>query len=117
MSGLEGFGYYFVHIGTDEPPSLIRQSKDGHPSKINERFLLTDAYPGKFGMRRLMALGIQNRRFVEISASPEPLFFQGETRCDLHPSLSPTGRWIQFDCAVGHRRCVAVIKNPMHEGA
>lgn len=113
LNGPEGFGYYFVHVGTDKRPSLICQRNDGHPSRINEEFLLTDSYPDKFGLRRLMALGIHSRQFVEIASSPEPLLFQGETRCDLHPSLSPSGRWIQFDCAVGHRRSVAVIKNPM----
>lgn len=117
MNGHHGFGYYRLSVDGKSEPHLICNARDGHPSKLGNYHLLTDSYPDRYGLRHLMKLNVNDGTFREICASPEPMLFQGETRCDLHPSLSPSGRWIQFDCAVGHRRSVAVIKNPVHKDA
>ena len=112
--GPGGFGYYFIPIGEDAPPELICRSRDGHPSKMTDTSLLTNSYPDEFGLRTLLALDLKTRLFENLATSPEPLLFQGENRCDFHPSLSPSGRWIQFDCAAGYRRTLAVMENPLY---
>lgn len=113
MNGPVGFGYYIVPVDTEHELRLICTSQDGHPSKVNNSHILTDTYPDRYGLRHLMLLKVGDGSFSELAVSPEPLLLQGETRCDLHPSLSPSGRWIQFDCAIGHMRSVAVIENPL----
>lgn len=116
MHGTDGFGYYFVSVD-DRRATRFWEQLDGHPSPVDERWLLTDTYPDQYALRRLLIRSLENEEVVEVGAFPEPLLFQGETRCDLHPSLSPSGRYIQVDCALGHRRTVAVLPNPLLDGS
>jgi len=112
MNGLSGFGYYEVNIFSGNA-ALVWSHSDGHPSSFNSDHFITDSYPDQYALRHLMVVSYTNPTQNEILGTyPEPLFFQGETRCDLHPSLSPSGKYIQVDCAVGHRRTVAVVPNP-----
>ncbi|PRB75440.1 hypothetical protein [Pseudomonas sp. MYb185] len=115
MMGVGGFGYYVVPIDAAEP-TLMWAQQDGHPSCVDERYLLTDTYPDRYALRRLLMRSVDTGGLTELGAFPEPLFYQGETRCDLHPSLSPSGRYIQVDCAIGHRRSVAILANPLFGG-
>lgn len=116
MSGTDGFGYYLLSID-DQKAIRFWEQPDGHPSPIDERCLLTDTYPDQYALRRLLIRSLETEEVVEVGAFPEPLLFQGETRCDLHPSLSPSRRYIQVDCAFGHRRTVAVLPNPLLDGS
>lgn len=115
MNGSAGFGYYRINL-SDASVEPVWQYADGHPSRLDGNHLLTDTYPDQYGLRRLVVRSMLDNTVTEIAAFPEPLVFQGETRCDLHPSSSPSGRWIQVDCAVGHRRTVAVLPNPLFAG-
>ncbi|QIB65971.1 hypothetical protein [Kineobactrum salinum] len=111
MDGVKGFGYYRVDIarGTSE---LVKPFSDGHPNPVDSSVFLTDTYPDSYGLRRLILISFREGGVTEVCVSSEPLLFLGETRCDLHPSLSPSMQWIQIDCAVGHQRCIAVVPNP-----
>jgi len=114
MAGEDGFGYYLVPIHAPKATLLWKQA-DGHPSYLDASHMLTDTYPDRFALRRLLIRSLETEELIELGAFPEPILFQGETRCDLHPSLSPSGRYIQVDCALGHRRTVAVLLNPLLE--
>lgn len=116
MSGTAGFGYYLLSID-DSNATLLWEQPDGHPSRLNEHRLLTDTYPDQYALRRLLIRSLETEEAVEVGAFTEPLLFQGENRCDLHPSLSPSGRYIQVDCAFGHHRTVAVLPNPLLDGS
>lgn len=112
LNGPDGFGYYSVDV-ISSSLTLVRRAPDGHPQPLNNRWFLTDTYPDRYGLRRLLAASFdkpdETKRLGEF---PEPLLLQGETRCDLHPSVSSSGRWIQVDMTDGHRRCVGVLSNP-----
>lgn len=114
MVGLDGFGYYLVPVDGTEP-TLLWAKEDGHPGRLDERHLLTDTYPDQYSLRHLLIHAVDTGKLTELGAFSEPLLYQGETRCDLHPSLSPSGRYIQVDCAIGHRRSVAVLTNPLFD--
>lgn len=116
MRGVGGFGYYFLPVDGLEKPRLLWSQLDGHPNRVNEHNILTDTYPNKSAIRHLLIHSIENGRTFELGAFSEPLLFHGETRCDLHPSLSPSRRYIQVDCAVGNRRRVAIMDNPLFVG-
>ena len=113
MHGPEGFGYYRVNHFTAES-RLIWLYPDGHPGRLNKNTLLTDTYPDKHGIRHLVVRSLEDNTKTTLASSPEPLLLQGETRCDLHPSLSPSGRWIQVDCTAGHRRTIGIAENPFY---
>lgn len=111
MAGAKGFGYYLVSCSSAES-QLIWLHKDGHPLRFNDRFFLTDTYPNSRGVRELLMFSLRQSNPEVLLSCPEPTLFHGETRCDLHPSLSPSGRWIQVDCAIGVTRSIAVLENP-----
>lgn len=111
MNGSSGFGYYRVFVDGGEPELVWRYS-DGHPGYLGDTRFLTDTYPDHHGLRHLLIRSVSGDMHKEVAAFPEPLLFLGEKRCDLHPSVSSSGRWLQVDCALGHRRCVAVLPNP-----
>ena len=116
MLGERGFGYYIIHVHGKREPKLVWQFCDGHPSKLDENRFITDTYPDKHSMRDLLIKNIESGDVIKIAAVPEPLLFQGETRCDLHPSISPSHNFVQVDCAVGHQRGIAIYPLPLSNG-
>lgn len=117
MRGRKGFGYYHVQVDNSEAPELVWSQPDGHPSRLDEGHLVTDTYPDQYALRHLLVHSTKTGHTLTLGTFPEPLLFQGETRCDLHPSFSSSGRYIQVDCAVGQRRTVAVLENPLFYSA
>ncbi|MEX2411812.1 MAG: hypothetical protein WD607_10685 [Candidatus Paceibacterota bacterium] len=112
MKGDNGFGYYKIDINTLRLDLLVLAS-DGHPSMLTNSIIITDSYPDKYAVRYLRAITLSgNNKINNLSAFTEPLLFHGVTRCDLHPSISKTGNWIQVDIASSHDRTVSIIKNP-----
>lgn len=104
-----GFGYHIFNIDTDEREKVIISS-DGHPVYIGDGKVISDSYPDRFGRRHLFLLDIASGLVEKHLASfVEPAFIHGETRCDLHPSLSKSKRWVQVDMMKGYRRCVGII--------
>nr|WP_321988960.1 hypothetical protein [Desulfuromonas acetoxidans] len=115
MNGSKGFGYYFLDI-FDGGLVCKWLYSDGHPVFMSDESYITDTYPDQFGIRHLLAVPYEDSGSrTELAAFPEPVFFQGETRCDLHPSLSHSQSFVQVDCAMGHRRSVAVLPNIVRE--
>lgn len=112
LRGREGFGYYKLDFdGADV--SLVRLSPDGHPQALNEHLFVTDTYPDRFAMRRLLSVPYAaTSGMIEWGVFPEPLLFLGEARCDLHPSVSPSRRWAQMDLAYKNRRLVGLLEMP-----
>lgn len=113
MQGPCGLGYYWVHLLTRTVKNQWLY-EDGHPSRLNDQSILTDTYPDSYGIRHLLVGSTHQKEPRKVASFPEPLLFQGETRCDLHPSLSRSGLWLQIDCAFGHRRGIAIIRAPSH---
>ena len=112
MQGPNGFGYYRIYINNSRIECCFLHA-DGHPNPLNENLILTDTYPDKMGLRRLLAIPYDKPNSpVQLAVCAEPLLFQGETRCDLHPSISPSGKWIQINIAEGHQRTVGILENP-----
>ena len=109
MKGEDGFGYYRINALT-KACDLIWRHSDGHPISIKNGNFVTDSYPDAYGLRNLVAIPLSNPDMArEIASFREPLLFQGETRCDLHASVSVSGKWIQIDMAKGHKRCVGIV--------
>ena len=64
-------------------------TQDGHPSVGHDgRWLITDTYPDRSRMRRLLLFDIKSNEKVTIGEFLEPLRYQGQYRCDIHPRWS-----------------------------
>ncbi len=108
------FGYYEIDITTTEV-NIVKEFEDGHPTISSENEFITDSYSDSKGFRHLYHVD-KNKKFIKVASFIEPLLFQGETRCDLHPSLSTSKKYIQVDIALNsNKKAVAIIKNTMNE--
>jgi len=107
-----GFGYYRIPLASPAYKLLWRHA-DGHPTPLSDHGFLTDTYPDRRGLRHLLSVTLSpHEQTNELASFAEPLLFHGQTRCDLHPSLSASGRWIQVDMARHHHRAVGVLPMP-----
>ena len=101
-------GYFTVDVETGAMASLLdgRLDKygDGHPSVCGSR-LVTDTYPSKGRMQTLLLVDLNAETIDQIAELRHGLRFDAETRCDLHPRLSPDGHSVFFDSVFsGERR-------------
>lgn len=79
---------------------------DGHPTFQNNTYL-TDTYPNLLGFQKLI---LANKGEIKIiHETYNPLFYFGETRCDLHPRIDQDK--IFFDQIVNNERKLSMIDN------
>ena len=85
-------------------------TQDGHPSFFPySNIIITDTYPDKYRDQSLIIYNIDNCETKILSKFYIPIKFYGETRCDLHPRLSPDGAYVCVDNVQNNLRCMAVI--------
>lgn len=86
----ENFGnaYFQLRDRSDEFEQIGKGvlSEDGHPSVSPcGKYLLTDTYPDRFRMSRVLLYEFATQKLQEIGSFYSPLKFHDEKRCDLHP--------------------------------
>lgn len=85
-------------------------TEDGHPSySPNGRWILTDTYPNREGLRTLILYDTREARRYDVGRYYSPVRFRGPLRCDLHPRWSPDGGRVCFDSIHRGRRGVFVM--------
>ncbi len=83
--------------------------QDGHPSYSPDKTsLLTDTYPDKYSEQHLLMYELESRELRTLGSYYSPFKFAGETRCDLHPRWSPSGRYICIDTPLKNRRSMYI---------
>jgi len=103
-----------------EAPSLNRRvayptlNSDGHQSFIADRAFVTDSYPDKYRMAKLWKVDIEEESAELLASVYSPRKYQsspqkGHVACDLHPRVSPDGRFVCFDTVHSGRRALAVM--------
>lgn len=108
--GQYGFGYYLLDILTLENNFILSYS-DGHPYFYKEKYVITDTYPDRHNIRHVVKLDLIKRKIIaEIGSFKEPFLAHGETRCDLHPSISKTGKFLQIDIFDKSGRGIGIIE-------
>lgn len=90
-------------------------NSDGHQSFINDNVFVTDTYPDKRRMARLYKVSINNSEVQLIGKVYSPKKFQTtdvycHIACDLHPRVSPSGRFVCFDSPRTGKRGLYVMK-------
>ena len=84
--------------------------EDGHPSFFpSGNMIITDTYPDKFREQSLITYDLNNNEIKTLSKFCVPFKFSGETRCDLHPRLSPNGTYVCVDNVHNNLRSMTVI--------
>lgn len=81
---------------------------DGHPT-IVDGFLVTDTYPDKSRMQRLMFSDLDTDSFLLLGEFYHSFEFSHETRCDLHPRLSLDKKKVFFDSVYTGKRRLCYI--------
>lgn len=98
---LDGRDAYYLLDDCTEDYRIIGEEilkHDGHPSfSQDEQWLLTDTYPDKARMSKLLLYHMEQKRCYEIGRFLSPMAYFGEKRCDLHPRWNPDNNGITFD--------------------
>jgi len=75
---------------------------NGHPTflpKEKNQWIVNDTYPDKFRNQKLFLYDTIGRQKWPLGIFKSPSTYNGELRCDLHPSASRDGLKISFDSA------------------
>ncbi len=94
--------------GEEDVVGTGQLTTDGHPTYFNgENRILTDTYPDILGFRKLVIYDVDRSHMRTLSSFHSPYEFRGETRCDLHPRLSPSGKFVSIDMIQDNvRKCL-----------
>ncbi len=100
----KGDRYYLLDVTTGAREACgagtLDRYGDGHPSfSPDGRWLVTDSYPDRGRMRRLLLCRPDAGLVLEAGAFHSPWRYDGAERCDLHPRWSPDGTRISIDSA------------------
>ncbi|MDE6113921.1 MAG: hypothetical protein K2G49_02525 [Muribaculum sp.] len=92
-----------------------RLNSDGHQSFVTDDSFITDTYPDRRRLARLYAVDITSGDVKLISKIYSPKKFQTKDfkchiACDLHPRVSPSGRYVCFDSPQTGQRGLYVMK-------
>lgn len=100
-------GYYLIDIDTGSITSFANGKLDGmgdgHPH-VHGDWFITDTYPDKSRMQHLMKANFASGEVEELGQFFQDFRFGGETRCDLHPRISPDGNKVFFDSVWNGKR-------------
>ena len=100
-------GYYKCNVETEEISKNVFMTDlgigDGHPSS-SSNFIVFDSYPDKARMQKLMKYNSSDNSIIELLELFNPLKYQGELRCDLHPRFNNKEDVIFFDAVFEGKR-------------
>ena len=115
IDGIDGhyiFSDYTMKKSMRVAPSL---NSDGHQSYVhNSSKFVTDTYPDKRRHAKLYLVDIESGDSKEIADLKSPKKYQSPTlyknwACDLHPRVSPSGRFVSFDSVHGGERSFCIM--------
>ncbi|MEJ5266114.1 MAG: hypothetical protein WHT29_12435, partial [Bacteroidales bacterium] len=76
---------------------------DGHPN-VYDKKMIFDTYPDKARMKSLFIFDMKNNSLTLLGEFFEPLQYNGQTRCDLHPRWNFSGNKIFIDSTHSQKR-------------
>ncbi len=108
--GFDGARSYYISYDIESGSKGIIESEylthDGHPTYLSDgKHFVADTYPLKNCMQHLFISSINGEYFEPIcSIYSDPRMFK-EKRCDLHPRITPDGKYLTIDttCKDGKR--------------
>lgn len=116
VDGIDGH-YIFKDYKMDKAYRVGSQlNSDGHQSFLpGTDFFITDTYPDKIRRAKLFLVNIETDEVMLIADIKSPKKFQTPNvykhwACDLHPRLSPSGRFVSFDSVHTGKRSFCIMK-------
>lgn len=90
-------------------PTELRQ--DGHPqvNPRNNRLVLTDTYPDRKRVQRLLLVDRTTETVRVLCEETIPFRFRGDLRCDYHPRWNADGTKICIDTASNGMRSLGIL--------
>lgn len=104
-------GYFNYNFDRHNTELIWPSDRDGHPSFAGFNTIITDTYPDRHSIQKLKKIDLEKGEETDLATIFHPPFFELHTRCDLHPSLSGSGRFIQVDTLTRKRREIIVFEN------
>jgi len=106
-----GVGYYLLkdksHKFKHLWPGLVQ---DGHPSySPNLSLVVTDSYPNRIRMSNVYCM-TENDNPLIVAKVFMPFKYDNETRCDLHPRWSHSGKYICVDSVIKRKRALCYLE-------
>jgi hypothetical protein len=98
-----------MNVVTKEITPILLNFPDGHPLKFNDNYFISDTYPAKNRLRKIIKVSSGNGIVEQIASVFHPVPFRGESRCDPHPSLSADLRYLQIDSVHDYKRTVVIF--------
>ncbi len=90
-------------------------NSDGHQSFVTDSVFVTDTYPDRFRMAKIYKINKDTHEDTLLVSLYSPKEFQTHDfkchiACDLHPRVSPSGKYICFDSPRTGKRALYVMK-------
>lgn len=98
-------GYFFIDMkGNQKQFENDLLVDDGHPTVLNERYIVTDAYPDYTCKSKLMLIDLENITVKVIGRFYSYKKYQDDKRCDLHPRFDKEGNSLTIDSVCNGKR-------------
>jgi hypothetical protein len=101
--------YYILNLENQKLKCLDTGLSDGHPSMLDDKNFITDTYPDKSRLRKLLLVNLSTSKKKIIGEFLEPAKYINETRCDLHPHPDPEKQNVHIDRIVNGYRTLTII--------
>jgi hypothetical protein len=111
-------GFFLFEDRPEKEVRLVYRDPDGHCNYLpGAEWIVCDTYPDSDRLQHLYLYHATSGEKVPIGAFHSPPEFQGEWRCDTHPRVSRSGRWICIDSPAGKdgRQMFLVDLSPLWE--
>ena len=110
---IQYYAIYNIHTKEKKIVNIESLNLDGHPTFFkNKELIISDTYPKKYNYQTLYIHNLkknENRELLRLYSDPR---MYGEKRCDLHPRLSPSEKYIICDSTFeSGLRKIILIKN------
>lgn len=116
VNGIDGH-YLFSDYTISNPKRIAKDiNSDGHQSiSPSGDFFITDTYPDKRRHAKLYKVCLNDDNCEMIADLNSPKMFQSPSAfkhwaCDLHPRISPTGKYVSFDSVHENERAFCVME-------
>lgn len=111
-------GHVLFDVPTTNSPKQIATTKlnsDGHQSFITDELFITDTYPDKYRTAKIYKVNATTEAVELLASVYSPKKYQSKLpykhiACDLHPRVSPSGKYVCFDTVFPGTRSIAVMK-------
>ena len=98
-------GYFFVDLkGKQKQVKNKLLVDDGHPTVLNKRYIVCDAYPDYTCKSKLMLIDLVNNNVKVIGKFYAYKKYQKDKRCDLHPRFDYKDDKLTIDTVFDKRR-------------